>query len=47
MKYYYRLTAFQQKEITQNLIDIIEKDGNPTSDAREFIGNGVHTWINQ
>ncbi|WP_228420128.1 hypothetical protein [Chryseobacterium camelliae] len=43
MKDYYRLTAVKKEEIAQNLIDIFEKDSEPSADTTTFICNWIST----
>ncbi|WP_454045023.1 hypothetical protein [Chryseobacterium sp. Marseille-Q8038] len=43
MKDYYRLTASKKEEIAQNLIDIFERDIEPSVDTRRFICNWILT----
>lgn len=43
MKDYYRLNEFQKNNISQNLIDILDKDTNPSAETVTFICNWILT----
>jgi hypothetical protein len=46
-KFQYRLSKNQKNEITQNLIDILQKNANIFDETRRFICNWILTGSNE